>query len=157
MPTFAVIIYWIRILRRPIDARFKRRYVGEFTFGVGAAAVVWLWWEDRPSGFGDSYFWGELAGVVAVYLYSARPVRPRCTWAIRRFKTCRRTLSATSFRRFKPRSTPPQVRARFAVVWTRWTCSARSPSCASPARHRWHVPRASHDRRPPRRPAIWSA
>jgi hypothetical protein len=38
MPVLAAILYWIRILRRPMDARLKRRYVGEFAIGFGAAA-----------------------------------------------------------------------------------------------------------------------
>lgn len=71
MPIFAVIIYWIRILRRPMDARLKRRYVGEFTLVFVAAALIGLWWNRRPPGFGNNYVGGELAGVTAIYLYSA--------------------------------------------------------------------------------------
>jgi predicted ferric reductase len=70
MPIIAAILYWIRILRRPMDARLKRRYVGEFALGFGAAGVLTLWWDQRPSGFSSSYFWGELAGVMSVYLFS---------------------------------------------------------------------------------------
>jgi len=70
MPIVAAILYWLRILRRPMDARLKRRYVGEFALGFGAACLITLWWDLRPAGFENSYFWGELAGVMAVYLYS---------------------------------------------------------------------------------------
>lgn len=69
MPVIAAILYWIPILHRPMDARLKRRYVGEFAIGFGAATLVTLWWDVRPSGFGNSYFWGELTGVMSVYLY----------------------------------------------------------------------------------------
>jgi len=70
MSVVAAILYWIRILRRPMDARLKRRYVGEFAVGFGAASLVSLWWEVRPSGLENSYFFGELTGVMSVYLYS---------------------------------------------------------------------------------------
>jgi predicted ferric reductase len=70
MSVLAAILYWIRILRRPMDARLKRRHVGQFTLGFGAAALVTLWLNVRPSGFESSYFWGELTGVLAIYLYS---------------------------------------------------------------------------------------
>jgi predicted ferric reductase len=70
MPVLVAILYWIRILRRPMDARLKRRYVGEFAIGFGAAALITLWINVRPRGFENSYFWGELTGVMAIYLYS---------------------------------------------------------------------------------------
>jgi len=70
MPVIAAILYWIRILRRPMDARLKRRYVGEFALGFGASCLLTFWWDLRPSGFANSYFWGELTGVMSVYLFS---------------------------------------------------------------------------------------
>jgi hypothetical protein len=75
MPVLAAILYWMRILRRPIEAWLKRRYIGEFALGFGAAALVSLWLEVRPTGFQNSYFWGELTGGVCCVGWAIPRVR----------------------------------------------------------------------------------
>lgn len=64
-------LYWVRLLARPIDPRLKQGRVGGFTIVLGAAAVVASWVALRPPGLAGPYFWGELAGVLAVYALSA--------------------------------------------------------------------------------------
>jgi hypothetical protein len=56
MPVLVAILYWIRILRRPMDARLKRRYIGEFAIGFGAAALITLWINVRTH---PSLPWGD--------------------------------------------------------------------------------------------------
>jgi hypothetical protein len=51
-----------------MDARLKRRHVGASTLLTLGAMVVVVWERARPPGLAGSYFWGEVAGVVVVYL-----------------------------------------------------------------------------------------
>jgi predicted ferric reductase len=57
-----------------MDARLKKRRVGGFTVVSAGGAVVVLWIRQRPVGLPNSYFWGELAGVVVVYLLTCSVV-----------------------------------------------------------------------------------
>ncbi len=66
----AALLYWWRIGRRPIDARLKRANTGGFLIVAGAVAFLGLWNGLRPAGVAGFYFWGELAGVGAVYALS---------------------------------------------------------------------------------------
>ncbi|HEY0814687.1 MAG TPA: ferredoxin reductase family protein [Pseudonocardia sp.] len=68
MPVVAALLYWLRLARRTIDPRLKRGHAGGFTVVAGAAVVtaVWIW--QRPGGLADAYFWGEVAGVEAIYV-----------------------------------------------------------------------------------------
>jgi len=69
MPIFLAILgYWIHLLRRPMDARLKRRLAGASAILVLGIALVALWVRQRPAGLTDLYVWGEIAGVLAVYL-----------------------------------------------------------------------------------------
>jgi predicted ferric reductase len=68
MPVLAGLLYWLRILRRPMDARLKRRHVGASILVTLGAVVVVIWERARPPGLANSYFWGEVAGVLVVYL-----------------------------------------------------------------------------------------
>jgi len=66
----AALLYWIRLLRRPMDARLKKRQAGNFAvFAIGSSMVP-LWLRDAPSDLPTSYVWGELCGVLAVYAMS---------------------------------------------------------------------------------------
>ncbi len=62
-----VFVYWMRLLRRPMDARLKRRRVGGFTIVALGVVVVKLWLSARPAGLADAYVFGEIAGVLGVY------------------------------------------------------------------------------------------
>jgi hypothetical protein len=75
----AVLIYWFRVLRRPMDARLKRRHVGSSAIFAAGTGVVVLWVNGRPTTLPSRYEWGELAGVMAVYLFTwvADPGYPR--------------------------------------------------------------------------------
>lgn len=69
MPFLAAIaIYLGRILRRPMDVRLKLRHVGPVVVAVGAVALVLAWDWLRPAGIATSYLFGEVLGVLAVYL-----------------------------------------------------------------------------------------
>lgn len=64
----AIAIYVIRIMRRPIDIRLKLRHLGPVAVVSGAVAAVLAWDRLRPPGIAASYLFGELLGVLAVYL-----------------------------------------------------------------------------------------
>jgi predicted ferric reductase len=66
----AVLIYWFRVLRRPMDARLKRRHVGSSAIFAAGTGVIVLWVNGRPTTLPSRYEWGELAGVMAVYLFT---------------------------------------------------------------------------------------
>ena len=68
----AVLIYWFRVLRRPMDARLKRRHVGGSAVLTLGAGMIVLWVQERPMTLPGRYKWGELAGVMAVYLSGER-------------------------------------------------------------------------------------
>jgi predicted ferric reductase len=64
----AIAIYLARILRRPMDVRLKLRHVGPVAVVVGAVALVLAWDWLRPADIATSYLFGEVLGVLAVYL-----------------------------------------------------------------------------------------
>src|SRR3989442_10314459 len=64
----ATLLYWIRLLRRPMNAALKRRHVGSSAILVLGYGLVVLWARQRPAGLSDAYTLGEIAGVLAVYL-----------------------------------------------------------------------------------------
>lgn len=66
----AFLLYAGRVLRRPMDARLKKRQGGPFLLAALAVAVPVLWVQARPPGVGTLYFFGELAGVWAITLMS---------------------------------------------------------------------------------------
>ena len=66
----AAVLYWVRLLRRPKDARLKRRHAGGSVVVILGGALVVLWERARPAHLPTSYAWGELAGVDAVYAMS---------------------------------------------------------------------------------------
>lgn len=71
MPIFAAaLVYWTRVLRQPIVPRLKRRHLGAFLIALLGVVLVRLWIEQRQPRPLDGPFWGEVAGVVAVYLLS---------------------------------------------------------------------------------------
>ena len=63
----AAVVYWVRVLLRPIDPRLKRRHVGGFLIIAIGVVLVGLWVRQRP-GPSNSWFWGEVLGVLAVYV-----------------------------------------------------------------------------------------
>src|ERR1022692_91600 len=66
----AVLVYWFRVLRRPMDVRLKRRHVGGSAVLILGAGMIVLWVQERPMTLPGRYEWGELAGVMAVYLFT---------------------------------------------------------------------------------------
>lgn len=64
----AIAIYFIRILRQPMDVRLKLRHVGPVVVVFGAVALVLAWGRLRPAGITTTYLLGEVLGVLAVYL-----------------------------------------------------------------------------------------
>ena len=71
MPIVLALIWrWVWLVRKRIDPRLKLAQVGASVILVGALAVVELWLHFRPAGVSGAYKWGELAGVMAVYLMS---------------------------------------------------------------------------------------
>lgn len=66
IPFLAAVIYWWRVLRRPIDSRLKWRQTGPFTVLTSAVLVAGLWLDRAPRPLPAGYRWGELAGVLAV-------------------------------------------------------------------------------------------
>jgi predicted ferric reductase len=66
----AVLVYWFRVLRRPMDVRLKRRHVGGSAVLTLGAGMIVLWVQERPMTLPGRYKWGELAGVMAVYLFT---------------------------------------------------------------------------------------
>lgn len=66
----AVLVYWFRVLRRPMDVRLKRRHVGGSAVLTLGAGMIVLWVQERPMTLPGRYEWGELAGVMAVYLFT---------------------------------------------------------------------------------------
>jgi predicted ferric reductase len=66
----AVLIYWFRVLRRPMDVRLKRRHAGGSAVLTLGAGMIVLWVQERPMTLPGRYKWGELAGVMAVYLFT---------------------------------------------------------------------------------------
>jgi predicted ferric reductase len=64
----AVVVYWIRLLRRPLNAALKRRHVGSSAIFLLGFGVIVLWDRQRPAGLSAAYTFGEIAGVLAVYL-----------------------------------------------------------------------------------------
>ncbi len=63
----AAVVYWVRVLRQPIDPRLKRRHVGGFLIMALGVMLVVLWVHQR-SGPATGWFWGEVLGVLAVYV-----------------------------------------------------------------------------------------
>jgi predicted ferric reductase len=69
MPFLAlIVIYAIRIARRPLDVRLKKRHVGPLAAAALEVALYLAWDRLRPGGVSSAYFLGEFAGVTAVYL-----------------------------------------------------------------------------------------
>jgi predicted ferric reductase len=66
----ALLAYWLRVLRRPMDVRLKRRHVGGSAVLTAGAGMIVLWVQQRPTTLPGRYEWGELAGVMAVYLFT---------------------------------------------------------------------------------------
>jgi predicted ferric reductase len=73
VPVLAAVLYWWRILRRPLHPVLKRARVGGFTIVGGAVALAGCWLGWRPDGTAAVYLGGEFAGVLSVYAL---------TWAI---------------------------------------------------------------------------
>ena len=44
----AVLVYWFRVLRRPMDVRLKRRHVGGSAVLTLGAGMIVLWVQERP-------------------------------------------------------------------------------------------------------------
>lgn len=63
----ATILYWLRIVRQPIDPRLKRRHLGGFLIVALGIGLARLWDAQRPVGQLSGQFWGEVLGVLAVY------------------------------------------------------------------------------------------
>ena len=60
MPIFvALAVYLIRIVRRPMDVRLKRRYMGPLVLAAVAVVIAELWVQGRPAGISGSYFWAS--------------------------------------------------------------------------------------------------
>lgn len=77
----AALLYVGHLLRKPMDARLKRRQGGPFLLVVLAAVVLALWARGRPSGLAVGYVAGETAGVLATYLLSGSLVlATRARW-----------------------------------------------------------------------------
>src|SRR5712671_805910 len=64
----AMVVYWIRLLRRPLNVALKRRHIGSSAIFLLGFGVVVLWDRQRPAGLSAAYTFGEIAGVLAVYL-----------------------------------------------------------------------------------------
>jgi len=63
----AAVVYWVRVIRQPIDPRLKRRHLGGFLIIAIGVMLVVLWVRQRP-GPSNGWFWGEVLGVLAVYV-----------------------------------------------------------------------------------------
>jgi predicted ferric reductase len=63
----AAVVYWVRVMRQPIDPRLKRRHVGGFLIMAIGVVLVGLWVRQRPEP-SNGWFWGEVLGVLAVYV-----------------------------------------------------------------------------------------
>jgi predicted ferric reductase len=64
----AILVYALRIARRPLDERLKMRHAGPLTVAAAGVSVFLAWDWLRPPGISAVYFLGEVAGVIAVYL-----------------------------------------------------------------------------------------
>jgi len=64
----ATLLYWIRQLRRPMQAGLKRRHVGSSAILLLGFGVVVMGDRQRPVRVSAAYAFGEIAGVLAVYL-----------------------------------------------------------------------------------------
>src|SRR5260370_30866831 len=53
-----------------MEARLKRRHVGGSAVLAFGAGMTVLWVQERPMPLPGRYKWGELAGVMAVYLFT---------------------------------------------------------------------------------------
>jgi predicted ferric reductase len=67
---FATSLYWLRLVRLPIHIRLKQRYVGSSAMFIIGFGLVELWGRQRPADLSDVYAFGEMSGVLAVYLLS---------------------------------------------------------------------------------------
>ncbi len=87
MPFLAAIaIYLAQIMRRPMDTRLKLRHVGPVVVAVGAVTLVLAWDRLSPPGIATSYLFGEVLGVLAVYLMAWTTIlATRLTWLERWF------------------------------------------------------------------------
>ena len=75
------VLYAIRVMRRPMDVRLKKRRAGAFVLVAVASAIVGIWVNYRPHNLPASYFWGELCGVLAIYLMTcALVLATRARW-----------------------------------------------------------------------------
>ena len=87
MPVIAaVILYVVRLVRRPIDARLKKRQAGPIAIVGGLGLVVVAWLRFAPESIGLPYLTGELWGVAAVYLMTgALVLATKARWLERWF------------------------------------------------------------------------
>lgn len=77
----AALLYVGHLLRKPMDARLKRRQGGPFLLVMLAAVVLALWVRERPSELTVGYIAGETAGVLSTYLLSGSLVlATRARW-----------------------------------------------------------------------------
>src|SRR5437868_6819037 len=67
---FATFLHWLRLVRRPLHIRLKQRYAGSSAIFIIGFGLVELWGRQRPVGLSDVYAFGEMSGVLAVYLLS---------------------------------------------------------------------------------------
>jgi predicted ferric reductase len=75
------VLYAIRVMRRPMDVRLKKRRAGAFVLVAVGSAIVGIWVTSRPHNLPASYFWGELCGVLAIYLMTcALVLATRARW-----------------------------------------------------------------------------
>ena len=64
----AIAAYVVRILRRPVDARLKRRQGSPVVVVGGLGLLIFLWLRFSPEDVGAGYLTGEMWGVSAVFL-----------------------------------------------------------------------------------------
>jgi hypothetical protein len=67
--TLGCYVAWL--WRRPIDSRLKMRQLGPVAVVAGGAVIVYAWLGLCPATITRVYLFGELAGVLSVYLMVA--------------------------------------------------------------------------------------
>ena len=64
----AIVAAVVRILRKPLDARLKKRQIGPLAIAAAGVVLALIWDWTRPPGFDLAYLVGDVAGVLGVYL-----------------------------------------------------------------------------------------